>query len=430
MKVLFVVPYAPTPIRTRPHNLMRALAARGHRVSLATLYSDEAELEAIRRLSRVLDTVMAERLHLLRSGWNCLWAAIGGSPMQASYSWNPVLARKVVRILASDRFDVVHVEHLRGARFGLVIKTALRGNDVRGTAVVWDSVDCISALFRQTARCSSSIRSRLAARAELGRTMRHEGWLTTCFERVLVTSETDRQDLLRLVEQRLGQGGAPADDLPADRVRVIPNGVDLEYFSPTGERRVPHSIVISGKMSYHANVTAVIRFVEEVMPKVWAQLPDAQLWVVGKNPPREVRKLGTAWRDGEAVSSADRRNCRSRVLITGEVEDIRPFLRRAAVAAAPIRYGAGIQNKVLEALACGAPVVATPPAVSALALSPGNDLLVAENADELPRMVLAVLRNPELSCRLSLAGRRVVEQRYGWDSAASALEKVYEEARG
>jgi glycosyltransferase involved in cell wall biosynthesis len=430
MKVLFVVPYAPTPIRTRPHNLMRALAARGHQVSLATLYSDEAELEAIHRMATVLDTVLVERLHLIRSVWNCLWAAAGGSPMQASYSWNPVLARKVIGMLAGDRFDVVHVEHLRGARFGLVIKTALRRNDVRGPAVVWDSVDCISALFRQTARCSSAIRTRLAARAELRRTMSHEGWLATCFDRVLVTSETDRQDLLLLVEQWLRQNGASAGDLPADRVRVIPNGVDLDYFSPTGEKRAPHSIVISGKMSYHANVTAVIRFVEEVMPKVWEQLPDAQLWVVGKNPPREVRRLGTAWKDGEALPPAGRRRCRGRVLITGEVEDLRPYLRRAAVAAAPIRYGAGIQNKVLEAMACGAPVVATPPAVSALALSPGNDLLVAENADELPRMVLAVLRNPELSCRLSLAGRRAVEQRYGWGSAASALERVYQEARG
>lgn len=430
MRVLFVVPYAPTPIRTRPHNLLRALAAKGHRVSLATLYANDAELAAIRRLSEALDIVIAERLHLVRSVWNCLGAAACGSPMQASYSWSPSLAQRAIRALTGDRFDVVHVEHLRGARFGLVIQSALGRKNTDGPAVVWDSVDCISTLFRQAAKHSCSIRSRLAARVELRRTIRHEGWLATCFDRVLVTSETDRQDLLLLAGQWLRREGGSGDDLPPGRVRVIPNGVDLEYFSPTAEKRRPNSIVISGKMSYHANVTAVVRFVEEVMPKVWAQLPDAQLWVVGKNPPREVRRLGTAWAHGEAVPPSWNGSRRSRVLITGEVEDVRPYLRRAAVAVAPIRYGAGIQNKVLEALACGAPVVATRPAVSALAVSSGNDLLVAETADELPRMVLAVLRNPELSCRLSMAGRRAVEQRYGWDSAASALETVYQEARG
>jgi len=233
---------------------------------------------------------------------------------------------------------------------------------------------------------------------------------------------------LNLAAQWFRRQGVINPDSLSGRIWVVPNGVDLDYFSPGGTGREPHTIVISGKMSYHANVTAVVRFVNDVMPTIWAQLPDARLWVVGKNPPREIRRLGTQWKDSAAVPYRCNGSARGRVLITGEVEDIRPFLRRATVAVAPIQYGAGIQNKVLEALACGTPVVATPPAVSTLALSPGSDLLVAESPDELPRMILAVLRNTDLACRLGLAGRRAVEHSYRWNSAVATLEKVYQEA--
>jgi polysaccharide biosynthesis protein PslH len=429
LKVLFVVPYAPTRVRTRPFHLIRGLAAEGHRVSLATLCTSAAEFDAVQQLSPELDTVLAERIHPVHSIWNCLRALPGSQPLQASYSWSPNLVRRILSLVQQKQFDVVHVEHLRGARYGLLLKGMPSGWRGKRPGVVWDSVDCISGLFGQAVRESSAASARMAAKIELPRTRRYEGWLTNYFDRVLVTSGNDGSALAELAHHwRQSQQPDPGG-LAAGRIRVIPNGVDLNYFSPDASPREPRTLVFTGKMSYHANVTAITYFVQEVMPKIWKELPDVRLWIVGKDPPAQVRKLGVVWNHGQEpppASGNDR--AETRIQITGTVEDIRPFLRRAAVAVAPIRYGAGIQNKVLEALACATPVVATPGAVSALDVRAGEDLLVGKDANGLAAGILSLLNNPELRARMGNTGRAMVERQHDWRTVARGLAAVYREA--
>jgi glycosyltransferase involved in cell wall biosynthesis len=389
------------------------------------LYTSEQEADEIRTLAPRLDSVLAERIHISRSIWNCVRALPGQRPFQACYSWSPNLARRLVRLAAQGRFDVVHVEHLRGVRYGLLLKRSTAHLEDERPAVVWDSVDCISSLFRHAAEESVAGRSRLAAKLELRRTESYEGRLVSRFDRVLVTSGKDRLDLLKLADQWGPREECGSAEAVEQRVSVVPNGVDLEYFSPPVEPREPQTIVISGKMSYHANVTAVVHFVNEVMPKIWSQLPDVRLWVVGKDPPREVRGLGVPWSNENAVDGARDHTRQLRVLVTGTVGDIRPFLRRATVAVAPTRYGVGIQNKVLEALACGLPVVATPEAVSALDVRSGRELLVARDANELATSVLALLRDPQLRSKLGREGRLLVERQHEWRSVARDLTQIY-----
>ena len=306
-------------------------------------------------------------------------------------------------------FDVIHVEHLRGARYALAMANRPPRPGVRSAPVIWDSVDCISSLFRQAARSSQAWRVRLAARLELRRTERFEGRVVRQFDRVLVTSDADRADLLALA------GGADGDSVAA-RLRVVPCGVDLDYFSPSEEPRDPATLVMTGKMSYHANATAAVRFVQDVMPRVWATSPGARLLVVGKDPPRDVVRLQEA---GGGTG---------RVVVTGTVDDIRPYLRTATLAIAPIQYGVGIQNKVLEALACGTPVVATPQAVSALATRDGQDLVVGRDAGELAAAIGALLGDTDRRKRIGEAGRAYVERHHGWQAAAGRLTDIYHDA--
>jgi glycosyltransferase involved in cell wall biosynthesis len=188
--------------------------------------------------------------------------------------------------------------------------------------------------------------------------------------------------------------------------------------------------VITGKMSYHANVTAVVRFVEDVMPLIWAQLPEVRLWIVGKDPAPQIRKLGVHVSEPWAQPFSSNGSRRSRVQITGTVPDIRPFLRRATVAVAPIRYGAGIQNKVLEAFACGTPVVATPEAVTALGARHGTEMLVGASPRELADGVVGLMRDPTRRAGLGEAARAFVLREHGRQALARSLAEVYREARG
>ena len=410
LNVLFVVPYAPTRIRTRSYHFIRALASLGHRVTVATVWSNSEERAAVEAASsNGAHAVLAERLPRARTLWNCMHAILTADPMQVHYSWSPALGRRLDRTVDDIPFDVIHVEHLRGARYALALAKRPARPGVRRAPVIWDSVDCISSLFRQAARSSQTFRVRLAARLELRRTERFEGRVVRQFDRVLVTSDVDCADLLELA------GGTDGDSLAA-RLQVVTCGVDLDYFSPSGEPRDPATLVITGKMSYHANATAVVRFVEDVMPRVWATLPATQLLIVGKDPPREVVRLQDA--GGGA----------GRVVVTGTVDDIRPFLRAATLAVAPIQYGVGIQNKVLEALACGTPVVATPPATSALGTTDGRDLVVGRDAGELAAAIGALLGDADRRRRIGEAGRAYVERQHSWQAAADRLADIYHDA--
>jgi glycosyltransferase involved in cell wall biosynthesis len=202
---------------------------------------------------------------------------------------------------------------------------------------------------------------------------------------------------------------------------VVGNGVDLEYFRPYWDGRDDSTIVISGKMSYHANVTAVKYLAQEVMPSVWSSRPDARLIIVGADPPGAVRSLQNSL-PNESPSVG------RRIAVTGRVEDIRPYLWKASVCVAPIVYGAGVQNKVLEAMSCGAPVVASPQAVSTLQCSNGRHVLIGNNADELATHILNVLGNRSLRDRLSRAGRDFVERYHTWEESIRVLERVYLDA--
>jgi glycosyltransferase involved in cell wall biosynthesis len=335
--------------------------------------------------------------------------------------------RKISRVIETTDFDVVHVEHLRGAKYAMAINSGRAGNG-RKPPVVWDSVDCISDLFRQASQGSSSPRVRLTARVELPRTERLEGWLTTQVSRTVVTSETDRLALLRLAEMCCRKNGHFCTSSIEERIDVIPNGVDLQYFCPNGESREPQTLVISGKMSYHANVAAVLAFAKGVMPKIWTRLPSTRLWIVGKDPSPEIRRLGIEGSSTHSSGISQKRGFDDRIRITGAVEDIRPYLHKATLAVAPIQYGVGIQNKVLEAMACGTPVVATPHAVRALHVHFNRDLIVENDDQSLADSICSLLANPKRCEDLGRAGRAFVEANHGWHHAVKKLVQSYENA--
>lgn len=417
MRILYIVPYTPSLIRVRPYQMIRTLARRGHEVTVGTLWSSEEDRSRLSELSDHVFQVTACRLSVWRSLWSCLRALPARTPLQAAFSWHPDLAEAIRGALRKNSYDVIHVEHLRGARFGLLAKQWSDGNRSNGkaTPVIWDSVDCISHLFGQARSRSLSRKGRWMTGFEFARTRAYEAWLLQQFHRVLVTSGNDRRALLRT--HGAVSSYSPADSGPhGDHVVIVPNGVDLEYFRPGGSPRDEATLVFTGKMSYHANVTAALHLVREIMPRVWARRPDVRLQIVGKDPPREIRDLPASARNGVNVD---------RVVVTGTVPDIRPFLWNATLSVVPLVYGAGIQNKVLEAMACGTPVITSAQAVSALEAQPGVDVVVAKGPEDFALAILELLQRPLLQQSLSVAGRRYVERHHDWNGIAARLESVY-----
>jgi glycosyltransferase involved in cell wall biosynthesis len=369
-------------------------------LTLKSRPEDEAHLQELRDSGIEVRSFSLPRWRAL---WNTARALPGSHPIQANYCWHPKLLQEMERLLTSPNgyppYDILHVEHLRGVQYALYAHKCCSN-----LPVIWDSVDCISYLFQQATTHSRSFFGQWVTRLELGRTQKLEKALLHQFDRILVTSRSDKQAYEALLPK----------NTPHTPLQVLPNGVSLDDFYPDeNAKRSSRTLVVSGKMSYHANVTMVLNLVEDIMPLVWREHPEVHLQIVGKDPHPKIQALGDD----------------PRIEVTGTVPHVRPYLQKAAIAVAPLAYGAGIQNKVLEAMACATPVVCTSQAVSALEVEPGRHLLVADTPQTFAQSITDLLRDETRRAAIGEAGHAYVERHHRWDSIAALLEGIYQQAQ-
>lgn len=392
MRVLFVAPYVPSRIRVRPFEWVRALARQGARVHLVAVQPPEDQALAdlsVREACAAFEVFPLSRARTIANAGRALLTPL---PVQAAYARQAAAEARIAALLAAGEADVVHVEHLRGA---LLVPSPAP------VATVYDGVDCITRLFEQTVRLAPGFAQRSMARLDVGRTRRFEGALPERFDRVLASSEAEAREFRRL---------APAAD-PAF-VRALRNGVDLgpPPGPPADDGR---TVLFAGKMSYHANEAAARRLAVDVMPRVWQRRPDARLVLAGKDPSPALQALAVP----------------GRVEVTGFVPDMAAVMATATVLAAPLVYAAGIQNKVLEAMARGVPVVTSSSACAALDAVLDRDVVAADADDAFAAAVLRLLDDRLARDAIGAAGRRYVEAHHDWDALARQLLGVYDEAR-
>ena len=387
MKILFLCHRMPYPPKRggkiRPFNMIRHLG-RSHEVTVATLARTAQEHADGEELRRYCDELHVGRL----SGFGA-WARFGlfgftGRPATFGYFYSPTLYRTVRRLLATRGFDAIFVHCSSMGPY-------VAGH--RGCRKVMDFGDADSEKWLEYSRTSPAPLS-WAFRLEGNRVRAAERRLGTQFDAGLVNAPRERDVLTGYVRTPIS---------------VIPNGVDLEYFQPgrsSSQRYVPNRIVFTGNMSYRPNVDAVAHFAANILPKIRLEISDVQLFVVGMEPTAAVRRLA----DGD------------RVVVTGRVEDVRPYFDSAAVAVAPLRVARGLQNKVLEAMAMRVPVVASPAAFAGISAMAGRDLLVAANPKDFSRAVVTLLRDPAARERFAAAGRTCVEMNHNWSQLLERLE--------
>lgn len=398
LNILFVTPYRPDIVRVRPYQFIRHLSKLGHKVTLV-YYDSPEKLIPGDEIKSLCQNIYAFPLTKLRAIVNCSFCILTKKPLQATYGFNEKMANQLSDLILNEKssFDLIHFEHLRSVEFG---RNLLINNPRSRIKMVWDSVDSITHLFRQAAKQHPLWAGRKFLEFETNRTAKYEPYFASLFDKVLVTSKKDQQIFNELLQK---------ENLKAD-INVVANGVDLEYFGVNKtQSREKDTLVISGKMSYHANQRMVEKIVLEIMPLIWQKKPSVKLWVVGQNPSQEIINFGSD----------------PRILVTGFVDDIRPYLMNATIAVAPLAYGAGIQNKILEAMACSTPVIASPIALQALSAIPGQDLLSAEDTHSFSDAVIGLLSDPDRCEKIGNAGRLFVENHHTWKIATEKLVGIY-----
>ncbi|MCE5324480.1 glycosyltransferase [bacterium] len=387
MNILFIAPYVPSRIRVRPFHLIKELSKR-HQVTVVALgETDGRKVEGADELPDIVNDLHIVPHSKLRGLSQSLIALPTPIPMCAAFCWSQAMKRTISRIMRRSKFDIVHIEHLRAAHFASVM-----GN----VPVVFDSVDCLTSLFRQMASERRNPISKLVMLEEEIKLRRYEPRVLQQFARVVITANTERDELLAMN--------------PCLRVDVIGNGVDTDYFAPLGTSRSSKRIIFSGKMGYSPNAQAAAWFAKECFPIVRSKHSDAEFIIAGSGPSTDIMSLSAM----------------PGITVTGYVPDIRPYLDSAQVAVAPMQVAVGIQNKVLEAMAMELPVVATPIALRAF----GDDCpgtICAQSADQTAKEVIRLLDNSESARDIGCTGRHEVIKRFSWMSSVRNLEQIYEE---
>jgi len=365
-------------------HLARELSQRGYIIDLLALYDrddDPALVGEYRSFFRHIELFREPA----RDSLTYLRRLVDRSarfPQSAGRGFCPPLWRAIADYLSRYDYDLAHC-------FGSIsvyeFYTLFR--DRPNVITPYES----HALYLQSAAAQGDWKSRL----RLPLVRRFERFMFTPFDRTVVISAADRGLLLNLN--------------PALDIAVIPNGIELERFQPRALEREPSTLLFVGNFDYAPNQDAARILAHQVLPSVQQALPAARLQLVGANPPAWLRDLAN-----------------DQIEVSGRVPDVAPYLARATVFVCPLRIGAGLKNKVLEALAMGIPVVATPLSLDGINVRDGETALVA-GIDDISAQTLKLLGDSALRERLSTGGRALIESQYSWAQTASSYERLYDE---
>ncbi len=307
-------------------------------------------------------------------------AAFSSTPFQVAWFFSPRIRKKIHALIDHHRPD-----HL----FCQLIRTAPYIQDRKEDKTI-DYQDVFSAGLQRRRKVAPWYMRPLLQK-EFKRVSNYENLVFSRFDKKTIISYPDREKI---------------PHMRREEITVVPNGVDTGFFKPAG-REKGYDVVFTGNMAYPPNVRGAEYLVRQIMPLVWKSLPNTRVVIAGASPAKQVRALAS-----------------TKVEVTGWVDDIRDIYATSRVFVAPMQIGTGLQNKVLEAMAMELPCVTSPLANQALKATEGEEVLIGRDAAEYAKHVLSLLKNKDLSVRLSKNGHDFVVQHFNWERTTKILQTV------
>jgi len=388
MKVMFVCHRVPFPPKRggkiRPFNIIRHLQEQGHEVTVASLARTQAEADEAGGLGKHCAKRLIEIVED-RVAWPRMVAWLPTTrPSSFGYFYSPRLKRRIEAELASGGYELIFVHCSSVAPYVA---------DARARVKILDFGDMDSQKWREYSQHRAFPLS-AGYWLEAVKLERTERLLADQFDLATCTTRAEMESL-----RALGATGPTA---------WFPNGVDAEFFKPSGADYDPDLVTFIGRMDYFPNQQAVLKFCADALPELQRRRPGTRFEIVGADPSDEIRNLGTL----------------PGVTVTGSVPDVRPYVTRAALTVAPLEIARGTQNKILESMAMGVPVVCSRQACGGVDAVPGEHLLAYDTNEQLVSELLRVLASRDFRQQLAGAGRARVLSNHSWPSSMRRLDAL------
>lgn len=388
MRILFISRWFPYPpdngSRIRVFNLVKQLS-KHHEIDLLSFAQGSVSKERLAKMRSYCRSIhVVQYREFSPNRPKALLGFFSLRPRVIVDTYSREMQALVEEVSTNNSFDVVVASQIRSAPYALLLKQWPR---------VFEEIELT------VARERFARQRNIVSQARYGLTWWKRSSFTARllrqFEGGTVVSEQERDLVMRIVPGY-------------DALAVVPNGVDLDSY--TGNLGMPKldTLIYSGALTYSANFDAMKFFLNDVFPLVKAGRPNVTLRITGRS-------------DGVPV---DRLPLGNGAELTGYLDDIRPAIAQSWICVVPLQIGGGTRLKILEAMALGTPVVATSKGAEGLDVTPGEDILIADEPTEFADLVLRLLGDQALRARLAANGRRLVEERYSWETCAQKLEQL------
>jgi polysaccharide biosynthesis protein PslH len=397
MKILVITTKSPYPLNEgralRTFNLIREMAHH-HELHLISFVQDAQDVSGLEHMRSICKVVTAVPLYL---GWrkgklalDVVSELVGPEPLAIIKYRHRTMEAAIRSAMRAHAYDVVHLDMLHLASYLPLIgrtPTLLMEHNVEAQIV------------QRRAQTEASWLKRWYLHRQAAKLRVFEANVCRAASKVVAVSANDVAQLEKL----------------SGRIDIVcvPNGVDTSYFTPSFETQASgkrRTLVYVGGFTWHPNQDAIEYFCQEIFPAIRREAPDVVLRVIGK-----YRK---------SASSAALQ-AQEGVELCGLVDDIRPYVRDAQAYIVPLRIGGGTRLKILDALAMGKAIVSTSIGCEGLEVTPGRDILIADEPAAFARAVLSLLNEPARAAVLGQHGRRLVEERYDWSAIANTLNAAY-----
>lgn len=394
MKILFFanrIPYPPyRGDKLKIYNLAKRLQ-HNHELHLLTFAQTKEEFQYREELEKVFKKVHLIYLPKWQSAINCLAAGWDKTPLQVMYFRSAEMHSKLKEVLAEDEFDAIHVQHLRMSPYLATLT---------GIPRILDMPDAFSLYWKRRQERQHNQFKKIFEKIEQKRVFDYERAMMNKYDLSLVCSQ---EDLEYLKQQHA-----------IENLQLLPNGVDLDTFAAKDhDYSHNHTMLFTGNMDYAPNVDAVGYFVADVLPVIRQKFPNTKFVIAGQRPVKKVLDLAN-----------------DHVLVTGFIKDLAAVYNDASVVVAPLRFGAGTQNKVLEAMAMGVPVVCSNIGFKGLGIQSGEGAIMQTDSIAFANSVIQLLTSAELRKDVGCKGEAVIKNRFGWDAIAKQLEGYLSDISG
>ncbi len=371
--------------KLRMYHQIRMLS-ESHEIYLVALSDQSINTAAEKELKKYCNKVYI--FPLTKAGFikGLISSIFNGKPLQVGYFFNRNIANRIIQLIEELQPDHIYGQLVRVAEY-------IKNSSIPKTL---DLQDALSAGLQRRAEQSKTA-FKYILRFEAKRMRRYEAYSLDNFDFLCIISQADK-DLL--------------DPNIQERVKIIPNGVDFEYFKPNDKAK-KYDLVFTGNMNYPPNIMAANFLIKHIMPLVWEKLPETKVLLAGSSPHISVQNLAN-----------------NRVEVSGWMDDIRDAYAEARVFIAPMQIGTGLQNKLLEAMAMGLPCITSDLANKALAAEHNNQILVAERNDKelFAESITKLLNDKNFADKIAKNGNQYVKSNFDWKSTIDTLNSIWEES--